>query len=75
MVTYASSNLTSWHKASLLCLIAAFDEAHELGHHIAVIVGRPEGVVCNCPARREDYKICSGSTCTVLSRSENALPR
>ena len=67
MVTLPSASLTSRHKSSLLCLIGAFDEAHELGHHIAVIVGRPEGVVCNCPARREDHKICGGSACTVVA--------
>ena len=60
-----SAKITSGHKASLLCLIGAFDEAHELGHDVAVVVGRAEGVGCNCPARREDHKICGGSTCTV----------
>lgn len=66
ILTYTSAKLTSRHEASLLCFIGAFDEAHELCHHIAVIVGWPEGVVCNCPARREDHKVCGGSACTVV---------
>ena len=73
MVTYISANLTSWHEAPLLSLIDAFDEAHELSHHVAVVVGRPEGVVCNCPARRKDHKICGGSTCTVVG-SKSCTP-
>jgi hypothetical protein len=33
------------------------DEAHELGHAVAVVVGRPEGVLRDGPTRREDHKV------------------
>ena len=61
---------TSRNKASLLGLVGAIDEAHELRHHIAVVVRRPEGVVRNRPAWREHHEVCCGCACgqpTTLS--------
>mmetsp|Transcript_926 Transcript_926/g.1896 ORF Transcript_926/g.1896 Transcript_926/m.1896 type:complete len:317 (+) Transcript_926:306-1256(+) len=43
--------------APLLRIVHASDEAHELVHVVAVIVGRAERVLGHGPARREDYKV------------------
>jgi hypothetical protein len=60
---------TSRNKASLLGLVGTIDEAHELRHHIAVVVWRPEGVVRNCPAWREHHEVCCGCACGQSTRS------
>src|SRR5438067_10176894 len=42
------------HEALRLRVIDAVDQAHELRHQVAVIPGRPEGVLRHLPPLRED---------------------
>lgn len=58
------NNLTSWQKTLLLGLVGASNEAHELTHGVAVVVWRPEGMLCNSPPWREDHKVCHCCACT-----------
>ena len=55
---------TSGQEAVLFGLVGAADEAHELGHDVAVEVGRPEAVLRHRPARREHHKIRRHPACT-----------
>ena len=58
------SDVTSWQKALLFGLVGASYEAHKLTHEVAVVVWRPEGVLCNSPPWREDHKVCHCCACT-----------
>ncbi len=58
------NSLTSWQEALLLGLVGASYEAHELTHRVAVVVWRPEGMLCNSPPWREDHKVCHRRACT-----------
>src|ERR1700733_5037997 len=51
---------TAGHEALGLGVIDAADQAHELGHDVAVVPGRAEGVLAHQPARREDHEIHVG---------------
>ncbi len=53
-------------------LIAATDEPHELVHHIAVVVGRPEGVLGDRPAGREHNKVCHSNTYSDAAKSDSS---
>ena len=57
------SPLTSWQKALLFGLVGAAYEPHELTHGVAVVVWRPEGMLCNSPPWREDHKVCHCRAC------------
>lgn len=46
--------------AAALGVVAARDEAHELGHCVAMVVGGTEGVFGDEPAWGEDYKVGDG---------------
>lgn len=53
---------TAGQEPTLLGLICAVNQAHELGHAVAVEVGRTESVFLHGPARWEDDKISNGNT-------------
>lgn len=58
---------TSWGKATPLSIIGSSNQSHEFRHRVPVEVGRPEGVLSNCPSRRKYYKIYNCSTCSRIS--------
>lgn len=50
----------TWLKAVALAVVRATNKAHELAHRVAVEVRRPERVLRDYPARREDNKVGGG---------------
>lgn len=52
-------------RPSLLGVVPALDEPHELAHGVAVVPGGPEGVLADQPARREDDEVGDGGACVV----------
>jgi hypothetical protein len=57
--------------AARLRVVLAANEAHELGHGVAVVPGGPEGVLSDEPARREDDKVGDGGARHGRLRSEH----
>ena len=47
------------HEAVGLGVVGAADQPHEFAHHVAVEPRRPEGVLGDHPARREDHEVDS----------------
>jgi hypothetical protein len=53
----------TWHESPPLAVVLPPDEAHELAHGVAVVVGRPEGVLRHSPAGREDDEVSHRHAC------------
>lgn len=69
-------DLPSTARVEAVCLGLVFssNQTHELGHDVAVIIGWPEAMVGDCPARWEDDKVsdrCAGRVRFAGENSEN----
>ena len=73
-ISQSNMRHTSGDEAPLLGLVRAIDEAHELRHNVAVVVGRPEGVVCHRPAWWKHHKVCCCSACRQQSVLRSGCP-
>ena len=58
-----------------LGVVDAVQQAHELGHDVAVIPGRPERVLADQPARREDDEVDIGGAGHIRRRGQHAVDR
>ena len=63
------------HEALGLGVIDAINQPHELGHDVAVIPRRPEGVLRHRPALREDHEVDVGGARRVRRRGHHRVDR
>jgi hypothetical protein len=65
----------AWHEADLLRVVNTRNVAHELSHSVAVVVGGPEGVLLDQPARWKDNEITKCLPWVICLRCQHSKDR